>query len=544
MSITLRYGLTSAVLSVVREKGHVSGPDMESIARDLRIPTSRVYGFCSQFPEFTRPPGRPLLQVCSGPACAATGWEAKVESAMGELRLRSEILRVPGLMRLHRPPALAVCLPGEEERMVEGFRQEELEELAMSLDRKDLSSYPLPDAEEIPQAGEASEGAVSPWLASLLRKGLISSPDEEMVREVSGNPAPIREFLEGECGFSSLIAQAGPPEVLVCDVVGPCPEGSADLLVSRTSPGMVAMGAAMAALALGARKVVFYLPWNLLELESVFGRVAEEAASLAGLEWEVFPGPTYIPCWRDIGVAAVLRGTMLWRAASICGRDGPLHLELPTLVCGAFTLWKLPWMVREEGGLEESTGRHTLIAVGPDGASRWMELPPSLPAAELGKRLSEVLGDRSPKAFYLEGQENRVYAGDSERVDIPRGARRLLVLDDSRCMAGWARRMLEMAVEGCCGGCTPGRTAPAAAAALISSGLKGGDGEHGLRKIKDLLERAEQLALCPQLGRTFPVIRKCMDFFPEDFALLSGGEDKPEPTVSGSSKTSGIGGRK
>jgi NADH:ubiquinone oxidoreductase subunit F (NADH-binding) len=137
--------------------------------------------------------------------------------------------------------------------------------------------------------------------------------------------------------------------------------------------------------------------------------------------------------------------------------------------------------------------------------------------------------------------DNRIYPSGVERVEIPGGTRRLLVLDESTCMAGWAQRMLATAEGECCGGCTPGRTAPTAAAAVLASIVEGGTGEEGRRGMADLLERAELLALCPQLLRTFPVIRACMEFFPEDFGLRSGGGDETEGTVSGSGKAYGMG---
>ncbi|MDI6874444.1 NADH-ubiquinone oxidoreductase-F iron-sulfur binding region domain-containing protein [Candidatus Solincola sp.] len=541
MNVPPQPGLASAVVSVVREKGYLSGQDMETIARSLRIPTSRVYGFCSQFPELTRPPGRPLLQLCSGPACAAVEPEAETERALAKLGMRAEVFRVPGLARPHRSPALTARLPGEGERLIEGFRVSELEELTMILDRRDLSAYPLPEEERFPGAVEVPEGEISPWLASLSGKGLSRPPDTGSLKEVSRDPTSVREFLEEECGFSSPLARAGPPALLVCDAVGPSSEGSVDLLVSRSCPEVVAAGAVLAAAALGARKVIFFLPWDLEELEARLRLAAAEAASEAGLEWEVLPGPLSIPCRRDIGVAAFLQGMMLWRAASICGRDGPLRLDPPTLVCGAVALWKLPWVLEQEGGGEKWKERRTLIAVSPDGASRWLEPPPSLSASDLEGLLKGVPGERPPRAFYLEGMDNRIYPSGVERVEIPGGTRRLLVLDESTCMAGWAQRMLATAEGECCGGCTPGRTAPTAAAAVLASIVEGGTGEEGRRGMADLLERAELLALCPQLLRTFPVIRACMEFFPEDFGLRSGGGDETEGTVSGSGKAYGMG---
>ncbi|MGQ9476118.1 MAG: NADH-ubiquinone oxidoreductase-F iron-sulfur binding region domain-containing protein [Actinomycetota bacterium] len=537
-------GLAAAVVSMVREKGHLSGQDMENLARGLRIPTSRVYGFCSQFPEFIHPPERPLLCICSGPACAAVSLEKEAERWLGNLGTRAESSKVPGLPQPHRSPALAVCLAGEEERLIESLDMGILEELTKSLDRRDLSAYPLAEKRWSTGVAGISEGGASPWLDFLHGRGSLPPLDAGMLEVVSRDPAPILGFLEEECELPPLRVRAGPPDLLVCDTVGPSLEGSADLVVSRTCPQAVAAGAVVAAMAVGARKVVFYIPWRDEKLEESLRPAAEEAAFAAGLEWEVLPGPLYIPCSRDIGVASFLQGMMLWRAASICGRDGSLGLDPPILVCGAMALWKLPWILDDAGRGERWRERRTLVLACPDGTSRWVEPPITLSAHELAGLLEKAMGEREPKAFYLEGVLNRMYAAAAELVEIPPGTRRILVLEQPTCMAKWSRRMLEVASEDCCGGCTPGRTAPAAAGAILASMVEGGGGEEELRKTAGMLERAELLALCPQLRRTFPVVRACLDLFPEDFQSRSASGDGSEHMASGSGKARGMGGRR
>lgn len=544
MNVQSLPGLADAVVSLVLEKGHLSGQDMEAIARELRVPTGRVYGFCSQFPEFIRPPGWPLLRLCSGPACAAVDPGEETERWRGELGARAELSRVPGLPQPHRSPALAVRLPGEEERLIEGLDMGVLEELTKSLDRRDLSAYPLLDERLFPGVAGIPEGGASPWLDFLHGRGSLPPLDAGMLEVVSRDPAPILGFLEEECGLPSLRSRAGPPDLLVCDTVGPSLEGSVDLLVSRSCPRAVASGAVLAAAALGARKLIFYVPWQDEELGDLLRPAAEEAASAAGLEWEMLPGPLYIPCSRDIGVASFLQGMMLWRAVSICGREGPLGLEPPTLVCGAAAFWKMPWVLESGDHGEGWRERRTLVLACPDGTSGWVEPPASLSTRELIGLVGEAVGEREPKAFYLEGVENRMHAAAAELVEIPPGTRRILVLEQPTCMARWSRSMLAVAGEDCCGGCTPGRTAPSVAASILGSMADGGCGEEELRETAGMLERAELLALCPQLSRVFPVVQACLDLFPEDFQSRSASGDGSERMTSGSGKERGMGGRR
>ncbi len=544
MNLPPQPQLAPAVISVIREKGHLSGQDIEFIARNLRIPTSRVYGFCSQFAEFGRIAGRARLKICSGPACAAAGPEGEIERLLDVPYARMEVRRVPGLLQPHNPPALTARLPGDEERIVEGFSSRELEELALSLERGDLSDYPLPETGRLPGTELVQGGEVSPWLSTLTGKGSTEVPYATALREALRDPTPFRELLERECGFSLTTASARTPALLVCDTMGPSLESSVDLHVAASCPQTVAAGAVLAAVALGASKVVFYVPWDRSDLEASIRQAAEEPASAAGVEWEVFPGPVYIPCWRDVGVAAVIWGMMLWRAASICGRDGPLRLDPPTLVCGAYTLWKLPWIL-EGGNVGEGVREtRTLVITGPGGAPMWLELASVLDAGELEGCLERVMGGRTPRAYYMEGHEKVVLAAGMDRLEIPPGTRRFLALPEDTCMASWVLRMLKTSGDECCGGCAPGRTAPQAAAAMLESALTGGAGEEVLQDLAGMMERAELLALCPQLATNLAVFRTCLELFPEDFRSSCSEGNGPEHTVSGSGRTSGMGVRR
>jgi hypothetical protein len=154
------------LLEAHEKEGHLDGAAVERIARRLRIPASRVYGFHAQFAELALPPRRARVTVCTGPTCAARDALDLLEELRERLRGVAEVVRDPGLVRPHRSPALLIRLPGEGERMVQGVGAGDLEDIARSLERKDLSGYPpaLGDA-PFPVARCGEEG-LPPWWAA------------------------------------------------------------------------------------------------------------------------------------------------------------------------------------------------------------------------------------------------------------------------------------------------------------------------------------------------------------------------------------------
>jgi NADH:ubiquinone oxidoreductase subunit F (NADH-binding) len=122
-------------------------------------------------------------------------------------------------------------------------------------------------------------------------------------------------------------------------------------------------------------------------------------------------------------------------------------------------------------------------------------------------------------------------------TEIPRGARKATVLEDSTSMARWSMHLLGNLEEGCCGGCTPGRTAPAVAARMLGDIVGGGGGGMELRELAALLLEAEGLALCPRLGEIFPAVRACLENFEDDFRLHEGGEGRTAAAAHAAEET-------
>jgi NADH-quinone oxidoreductase subunit F len=81
-----RTWLLPALHAAQRAEGWLSSDTLAAVAAHLRVPRSEVWGVASHYPEFRlAQPGRRLVRVCTGLACAARGGERLL--ARGESRL-------------------------------------------------------------------------------------------------------------------------------------------------------------------------------------------------------------------------------------------------------------------------------------------------------------------------------------------------------------------------------------------------------------------------------------------------------------------------
>src|SRR5882724_692673 len=82
-----RTWLLPALQAAQRAEGWLSSETLAAVAAHLRVPASEVWGVASHYPEFRlAKPGRRIVRVCTGVACAARGGErllARCEQGLG-----------------------------------------------------------------------------------------------------------------------------------------------------------------------------------------------------------------------------------------------------------------------------------------------------------------------------------------------------------------------------------------------------------------------------------------------------------------------------
>lgn len=81
--------LISALLAVQRYCGYLPEQIMRELARELRVPFSKVYGVATFYSQFRlKPRGRHLVSVCLGTACQVRGGEQIYRRVKRELGIK------------------------------------------------------------------------------------------------------------------------------------------------------------------------------------------------------------------------------------------------------------------------------------------------------------------------------------------------------------------------------------------------------------------------------------------------------------------------
>ncbi len=503
------------ILGKIETKGCIGSREIESISSRLRIPSSLVYGFVSQFEELPQEPHHARIRVCTGPACAGAGAWAILKGLQDNTPPGVEVLSEPGILRCHRSPAVCLEIPGDGVRLAEGVGPDDVAMLAASLEKGDLSSYR--QLQEIQPPGiEALPGyEPTPW--STHADNLPGGWGSYLIQKVSERLGEIRSWIAANVvSGESLDREVMSPTALVCDAVGTEAENSASFAVILLHPRAVVAGAAIAAAACGARRLIFYIPWNEMEAGEALEDAAAELLPGSGIRHSICRGPVHVPCAVDVGRAAVINGTMLWSAAALYGCGGTLGGDPSLAVLDAESVWRLPWLMDERTAGEEARKSRLRCFAGLDGMPRLVEIPPGMGLEAVLEGLGLNGGGGAVKAVYVGGTAATVsLQGD---LDGPPGrAEEIVLLDALTCIPRWALYLAWHAERSCCGGCIPGRTAPAAAARLIQDILRAEAGETALDDLGSLLAETGGLALCPRLRETFGPILDCLKEFGNEF---------------------------
>lgn len=520
MATITRPDLMPLIIEALDGQGFVGEGDIEDIALRLRLPASRVHGFCDQFGDLPRRPAKARLSVCAGPSCLAAGalelFDVLREGAQGEV----EVTDCAGEPRWHEPVAVRVAT-GEGVRMVDGLTPADAGKLLEMVEGKGLSAYPspeevMPQPVEVPGDGNDSSSAGA---GEKLPEGWWSA---DALREAAG-PAgrEIREFLEGS--LHPCTRAEGRPWLLVCDTLGAETEHSADLAAALLFADEVVAGAAMAAAAYGADRLVFYAPWNDGASCARLGAAASRMLDGAEIAYSLFRGPIHVAACPGTGRAAVVEGMMLWEAAATrteVGAGSPWALVIPSglarRVARGRSTAREAWDGKRTGALvgAQIHGKPCLL----------LEARGDTSVAGIASCMGVSGGC---KAAYLAGDRNRVIPANLFSQEGLEGSGKVVFLEEGTCMPRIAALLASHAIGSCCGGCAPGRTAPAAVSRLIREIAEGRGGEREFASLDRILKLAGELAMCEKLGRTLEPVRDCLAGFAAEFLSHARGEACP-----------------
>jgi hypothetical protein len=466
---------------------------VRAVAIGLKLPSSRVHGFISQFPELAPRDGKVLLRVCNGPACAARGADRIYQSLRGQIPESVMIVKDPGLIAWHDSPAVCIDYPDGGKTLIELSGPEDVGKVLEAI-KKGEKIGPVP---RVP----SGEGLGVSWLEE---EDQDLQHAKDAIAEFASNPGEALDILENSAlaetaSVREIISAArsrlsGSPgaELMICDMAGEEAENSIDYLTALRRPGAVVLGAALGAILSGAQELVFYVPFNDEELRKAIAEAVASHLTGIGIEATVFEGPVNVPSSYEIGRAAVVEGRMLWEAASLYAAVEPSPRVIVLAASSALRLLRISMHEEDAwiGGMIDPAGNHGLVLAGGFHPRNGVK------AVQAGSRL-------------LPADE-----AAGERLD---GTSQLVLLDSSHCMVEWAHYLALRAEDSCCGGCIAGRTAPAAAAGLIREVLDGSNDGELLARLSATLGSAPELALCPRLAEGLGPVLSTLEHFKGEF---------------------------
>src|SRR5947208_16927771 len=105
-----RTWLLPALQSAQRADGWLSPETLAAVAAHLRVPQSEVWGIATHYPELRlAKPGRRILRVCTGVACAACGGQELLERCERRLGLRAGETTGDGALTLEAMDCAFAC---------------------------------------------------------------------------------------------------------------------------------------------------------------------------------------------------------------------------------------------------------------------------------------------------------------------------------------------------------------------------------------------------------------------------------------------------
>jgi len=107
-------GQAGALIRVLQQAqglfGYLPAPVIKTIARDLKVPISEVYGIISFYHFFSLvPKGKYVIQVCMGTSCYVKGGQRLLDTLKKEWRLEPEGITDDGRFSLETVRCLGCC---------------------------------------------------------------------------------------------------------------------------------------------------------------------------------------------------------------------------------------------------------------------------------------------------------------------------------------------------------------------------------------------------------------------------------------------------
>ncbi len=536
--------LMERLYTAVTERGYLDEEAVRHISTDLLMPPAWVYGRASQFQEFPVEKADLLVSVCAGPCCAMRGSMELIQRLRQDMKGFRGVVRIEeayGLPYWHLPVALEIAGRARRKKLFHGFQAENVTLLNKMILGEATPGQP-PSVHQFPLKDFGVAGPDNFSLTSLTEQTRLRTYTEKGGMVALGQvrtdgkkgrkalelsalqdfSAPVSLFQELErlaevpAGQRIIVADAGSREV----------ENGVSGMAADYAPFAVLEGLLCLASLAGVAEAVIYLSWQDLKTQQAL-RSAVQDAERKGLlqpaEVSVFAGPAFLPCRRDIGIAAVMDGAMMGDKAAEAAGGSPRVWGKEALFVSAEALSKIPAILGGGAALYKKQGGTTLLSLTGD-LSRPRVLEAGLDQP-IGDIAAKYIRAKKLKALHLHGSSGGPvpparFAMPLGRKPLPgfggNGAQ-ILVMNEDNCMVRWASYLAHLSAESCCGGCIPGRNAAATIEELLLRVTEGRAGENTLRQVSSLIQLVRDTALCTQAETTLNPVALAMEYFQAEF---------------------------
>jgi NADH:ubiquinone oxidoreductase subunit F (NADH-binding)/NADH:ubiquinone oxidoreductase subunit E len=545
-------GSRAEIVKILRtlhaEHGYLTPHLIDEVARELRMPVSRVYGIATFYSMLTtQAPPEKTIRICDGPYCMMRGAGDLLCQIQAQLGASWTITRTSCLGLCDRAPAALV-----RDSQVGPLRLEHMDRYEVGW-CGEISDYRKPRSGEVrallpdPDAkADAIETAFAKGDFPALQKALRMSP-EMILRELEASKLRGR----GGAGFPAgrkwrfVASQPQKPKYVVCNADESEPLSFKDRVILDLCPQLVLEGMAIVAYAVGATSGYVYIRGEYsTQVERLRGAIAE-AEDHGWLGAQIAGSGLSFPVHIHQGAGAYICGEETALLESLEGRRGeprvrpPFptdsgYLGQPTVVSNVETLASVPRIIARGAGWYGSLGNpktpgtklYTLL--GEINRPGLIEAPLGLTLRQIIDEFGEGMRDGSSFRFALTGGAAGTLVPpslldvpmdyDSASQGVALGSGGMLICDQTVSPLRILRELVRFFELESCGKCTPCRIGTYEARNILDRMLSGEvrPGDRGrLERLAALLQETSLCGLGTSVSK--PVV-SALQHFPDCFA--------------------------
>jgi len=531
------------------EYGSLTPKVISEVARELRLPISRVQGIATFYSLLTTPaPTEKTIRICDGPYCAIRGAADLLCQIQTKLDDSWTITRTSCLGLCDRAPAALVrdiqvgpLQLKEMDRYEVGWCGE-ISDYRQPRPHEVRALLPNPDTED-----DALETAFSNSSFPALRKALRLSP-EVILDELEASKLKGR----GGAGFPAgrkwrlVASQPQSPKYVVCNADESEPLSFKDRVLLDICPQLVLEGMAIVGYAVGAAAGHVYIRGEYrTQVERLLGAIDE--AEDYGLLGSRIRGTSFsFPIHVHQGAGAYICGEETALLESLEGKRGeprvrpPYPTERgyrgqPTAVSNVETLAIVPKIIARGSewhcslGNPDAPGTKLYTLLGEVNRRGLFEGPLGLTLRQIIDRFGEGMRDGSSFKFALTGGAAGTIVPPS-LLDIPMnynsgnrgvalGSGGMLICDQSVSPLRMVRELVRFFELESCGKCTPCRIGTHEIRKILDRMLAGEvlPGDRG--RLAELAGLLQETSLCGLGMSVCMPIQSALQHFPDYFAF-------------------------